>query len=39
MPPARAQAPAAAPAKHRVAVMNFDYGTVQSSVNSIFGAD
>ncbi len=39
MPPAQAQAPAAAPAKHRVAVMNFDYGTVQSSVNSIFGAD
>src|SRR5580698_11581111 len=35
-PPAQAQA---APAKHRVAVMNFDYGTVQSSVNSIFGAD
>ena len=38
MPQAQAQAPAA-PAKHRVAVMNFDYGTVQSSVNSIFGAD
>ena len=38
MPPAQAQTPAV-PAKHRVAVMNFDYGTVQSSVNSIFGAD
>jgi curli biogenesis system outer membrane secretion channel CsgG len=37
--PARAQAPAAAPVKHRVAVMNFDYGTVQSSVSSIFGSD
>ena len=39
MPPAQAQAPAAAPAKHRVAVMNFDYGTVQSSVSAIFGTD
>ncbi len=38
-PPAQAQAPAAAPAKHRVAVMNFDYGTVQSSVSAIFGTD
>lgn len=37
--PAQAQAPAAAPVKHRVAVMNFDYGTVQSSVSSIFGSD
>jgi curli biogenesis system outer membrane secretion channel CsgG len=37
--PAQAQAPAAPAVKHRVAVMNFDYGTVQSSVNSIFGAD
>lgn len=25
--------------KHRVAVMNFDYGTVQSSVSAIFGTD
>src|SRR5579871_992537 len=33
-------APPAAPAtKHRVAVMNFDYGTVQSSVSAIFGTD
>jgi curli biogenesis system outer membrane secretion channel CsgG len=44
MPPAQAQTatPAAAPvpaAKHRVAVMNFDYGTVQSSVSAIFGTD
>src|SRR6202042_3211673 len=42
IPPAQAQAPAAAPAsaaKHRVAVMNFDYGTVQSSVSAIFGTD
>ena len=44
LPPAQAQtaAPAAAPAptaKHRVAVMNFDYGTVQSSVSAIFGTD
>ncbi|HEY1924762.1 MAG TPA: CsgG/HfaB family protein [Candidatus Acidoferrum sp.] len=39
MPPAQAQAPAAAPVKHRVAVMNFDYGTVQSSVSAIFGTD
>ncbi len=35
---AQAPAPAAAP-KHRVAVMNFDYGTVQSSVSAIFGTD
>jgi curli biogenesis system outer membrane secretion channel CsgG len=39
----QAAAPAAAPAapavKHRVAVMNFDYGTVQSSVAAIFGSD
>jgi curli biogenesis system outer membrane secretion channel CsgG len=34
---AQAQTPPAQ--KHRVAVMSFDYGTVQSSVNSIFGAD
>jgi curli biogenesis system outer membrane secretion channel CsgG len=42
-----ATAPAAAPApardpnapKKRVAVMNFDYGTVQSSVAAIFGSD
>jgi curli biogenesis system outer membrane secretion channel CsgG len=44
LPPAQAQTgtPAAAPAptaKHRVAVMNFDYGTVQSSVSAIFGTD
>ena len=39
-PSAQAQTPAAAPtAKHRVAVMNFDYGTVQSSVSAIFGTD
>ena len=35
--------PAAAPAppgpKHRVAVMNFDYGTVHSNVAAIFGSD
>ena len=35
--------PAAPPAptgpKHRVAVMNFDYGTVHSSVAAIFGSD
>ncbi|HEY2823437.1 MAG TPA: CsgG/HfaB family protein [Candidatus Acidoferrum sp.] len=37
--PAQAQAPAAPAVKHRVAVMNFDYGTVQSSVSSIFGSD
>jgi curli biogenesis system outer membrane secretion channel CsgG len=37
---AQAQTPAASPAtKHRVAVMNFDYGTVQSSVSAIFGTD
>jgi curli biogenesis system outer membrane secretion channel CsgG len=35
---AQAQTPPPAQ-KHRVAVMSFDYGTVQSSVNSIFGAD
>jgi curli biogenesis system outer membrane secretion channel CsgG len=36
----QAQTPAPAPAtKHRVAVMNFDYGTVQSSVSAIFGTD
>ena len=35
---AQTPAPAAAP-KHRVAVMNFDYGTVQSSVSAIFGTD
>lgn len=33
---AQAQTPAQ---KHRVAVMSFDYGTVQSSVSSIFGSD
>jgi curli biogenesis system outer membrane secretion channel CsgG len=40
--PARAQdaAPAAAPAvKRRVAVMNFDYGTVRTTVAQIFGSD
>jgi curli biogenesis system outer membrane secretion channel CsgG len=37
-PQAQAQTPPP-PAKHRVAVMNFDYGTVQSSVSAIFGAD
>jgi curli biogenesis system outer membrane secretion channel CsgG len=31
--------PAAAPAKHRVAVMNFDYGTVRTTVAQIFGSD
>jgi len=36
---AQTPAPAAAPTKHRVAVMNFDYGTVQSSVSAIFGTD
>ncbi len=37
---AKAQTPAPTPAtKHRVAVMNFDYGTVQSSVSAIFGTD
>jgi curli biogenesis system outer membrane secretion channel CsgG len=37
---ALAQTPAPPPAvKHRVAVMNFDYGTVQSSVSAIFGTD
>ncbi len=36
----RTQAQTPAPAtKHRVAVMNFDYGTVQSSVSAIFGTD
>jgi curli biogenesis system outer membrane secretion channel CsgG len=35
---ANAQAAPAA-TKHRVAVMNFDYGTVQSSVSAIFGTD
>jgi curli biogenesis system outer membrane secretion channel CsgG len=37
-----AAAPAAAPApvvKHRVAVMNFDYGTVRTTVAQIFGSD
>ena len=38
--PASAQdAPPAAAAKKRVAVMNFDYGTVRSYVTSIFGSD
>ena len=46
--PSRAQtaaaAPAAAPAatavhKKRVAVMNFDYGTVRTTVAQIFGSD
>jgi curli biogenesis system outer membrane secretion channel CsgG len=40
--PARAQdaAPSAAPAvKRRVAVMNFDYGTVRTTVAQIFGSD
>jgi curli biogenesis system outer membrane secretion channel CsgG len=36
---ANAQAAPAAGTKHRVAVMNFDYGTVQSSVSAIFGTD
>lgn len=31
--------PASAQQKKRVAVMNFDYGTVQTSVQSIFGAN
>jgi len=35
-----APATAAAPAvKHRVAVMNFDYGTVRTTVQQIFGSD
>jgi curli biogenesis system outer membrane secretion channel CsgG len=34
-----ASAQAAPATKHRVAVMNFDYGTVQSSVSAIFGTD
>jgi curli biogenesis system outer membrane secretion channel CsgG len=34
-----AAAPAAPAVKHRVAVMSFDYGTVQSSVAAIFGSD
>lgn len=38
--PTPAAAPAAAPAgKKRVAVMNFDYGTVRSYVSAIFGSD
>jgi curli biogenesis system outer membrane secretion channel CsgG len=38
--PASAQdSPPAAAAKKRVAVMNFDYGTVRSYVTSIFGSD
>ena len=42
--PSRAQtaaAPPAAPAAHkkRVAVMNFDYGTVRTTVQQIFGSD
>src|SRR5689334_7895090 len=36
---APAPAPAAAPARRRVAVLAFDYGTVQSSVNGIWGSD
>lgn len=32
-------APAAPAVKHRVAVMNFDYGTVRTSVAQIFGSD
>jgi curli biogenesis system outer membrane secretion channel CsgG len=36
---ARPQTPAPPAQKHRVAVMNFDYGTVQSSVSAIFGTD
>jgi curli biogenesis system outer membrane secretion channel CsgG len=36
---ARAQDAAPAAAKKRVAVMNFDYGTVRSYVSSIFGSD
>jgi len=38
-PTANAQTAPPAGAKHRVAVMNFDYGTVQSSVSAIFGTD
>ena len=38
--PAPAQDAAAPPAtKHRVAVMNFDYGTVRTTVAAIFGTD
>src|SRR5271165_3233693 len=40
--PATAQdaaAPAAPAVKHRVAVMNFDYGTVRTTVAQIFGTD
>jgi curli biogenesis system outer membrane secretion channel CsgG len=36
--PAQDAAPPAAP-KHRVAVMNFDYGTVRTTVAQIFGSD
>jgi curli biogenesis system outer membrane secretion channel CsgG len=36
--PAQDAAPAAA-VKHRVAVMNFDYGTVRTTVAQIFGSD
>lgn len=34
-----AAAPAAPAVKHRVAVMNFDYGTVKTTVAQIFGSD
>jgi curli biogenesis system outer membrane secretion channel CsgG len=39
MPAAAQDAPAPAAPKHRVAVMNFDYGTVRSYVSQIFGSD
>ena len=36
---AQDSAPAAPAVKHRVAVMNFDYGTVRTTVAQIFGTD
>jgi curli biogenesis system outer membrane secretion channel CsgG len=36
---AQEAAPAAPAVKHRVAVMNFDYGTVRTTVAQIFGTD
>ncbi len=39
MPAAAQEAAATAAPKHRVAVMNFDYGTVRTTVAQIFGSD
>lgn len=39
MPAAAQDAAAPAAPKHRVAVMNFDYGTVRTTVAQIFGSD